>query len=196
MSVWQHSSYCAFPSYTIHNHPPKTVVLQQSYPVSDFWQISSCSSKCGSSCPIISSPMQHWTTLGVSWARVMILTQDLSMLEKRFASCWNMTTNVEGKRWRKKERRGKRHLLVELAPSNLTGNLLTSNPMSNFWRFLSLEKHKSFCVYNTAYFILDCQACLSTFSFNNFLRKRQKTHYAWIACFNFEDFFLKTKVNF
>jgi len=56
------------------------------YPVRDFWHISSCSSRWGSSWPIVSSPTHDWTTLGISWARVMILTHDLSMLEKRFAS--------------------------------------------------------------------------------------------------------------
>lgn len=57
-----------------------------SYPVSDFWQSSSCSSKWGNSWPRVSSPTQHWTTLGVSCARVKIFTQDLSMLANRLAS--------------------------------------------------------------------------------------------------------------
>lgn len=57
-----------------------------SHPVSDFWQISSCSRRWGSSCPMVSSPTHDCTTLGISWARVMIFTHDLSMLEKRFAS--------------------------------------------------------------------------------------------------------------
>ena len=55
--------------------------------MSDFWQSSSCSSKWGSSWPSVSSPTQHVTTLGVSCARVMIFTQDLSMLANRLASC-------------------------------------------------------------------------------------------------------------
>ena len=55
-------------------------------PVSDFWHSSSCSSKWGSNWPRVSSPTQHVTTLSVSCARVMIFTQDLSMLEKRLAS--------------------------------------------------------------------------------------------------------------
>ena len=55
-------------------------------PVSDFWHNSSCSSKWGSNWPRVSSPTQHVTTLSVSCARVMIFTQDLSMLEKRLAS--------------------------------------------------------------------------------------------------------------
>ena len=56
------------------------------HPVSDFWHNSSCSSKWGSNWPRVSSPTQHVTTLSVSCARVMIFTQDLSMLEKRLAS--------------------------------------------------------------------------------------------------------------
>ena len=55
-------------------------------PVSDFWHSSSCSSKWGSNWPRVSSPTQHVTTLSVSCARVMIFTQDLSVLEKRLAS--------------------------------------------------------------------------------------------------------------
>lgn len=57
------------------------------YPVRDFWQSSSCSSKWGSSCPRVSSPTQQVTTLGVSWAFVRIFTHDLSMLPNLLASC-------------------------------------------------------------------------------------------------------------
>lgn len=57
------------------------------YPVRDFWQSSSCSSRCGKSCPRVSSPTQHCTTLGISWALPMILIHDLSMLLNRLASC-------------------------------------------------------------------------------------------------------------
>ena len=56
------------------------------YPVKDFWHISSCSRRWGRSWLRVSSPTQHWTTLGFSWARCMIFTHDLSMLEKRLAS--------------------------------------------------------------------------------------------------------------
>lgn len=58
-----------------------------SHPVSDFWHSSSCSIRWGRSCIKVSSPTQHWTTLGVSCARVMIFTQDLSILLNRLASC-------------------------------------------------------------------------------------------------------------
>lgn len=108
---------------------------------------------------MISSPTQHWTTLGVSWARVMILTQDLSMLEKRFASCQNMGVKMERKGWGKEERRGKRNLLAELAPVIFSQVITRVQPQ----RFFSLEKHKSFCSHNTAYFILHCQACYQLF---------------------------------
>jgi len=57
------------------------------YPVSDFWQISSCSSRCGSSWASVSSPEQHSTTLGISWARCIMRCHDLSMFENLFASC-------------------------------------------------------------------------------------------------------------
>ena len=57
------------------------------YPLRDFWQISSCSRICGSSCPSVSSPMQHCTTLEFSLARLMIFTHDLSIWVKRLASC-------------------------------------------------------------------------------------------------------------
>ncbi len=63
------------------------------YPVSDFWQSSSCSNRWGSSWPSVSSPTQHWTTLGVSCARVMIFTQDLSMFANRLASCQQSNNN-------------------------------------------------------------------------------------------------------
>ena len=56
------------------------------YPVNDFWQTSNCSRRWGSNWPIVSSPTQHWTTFGVSCARVIIFTHDLSMFWKRFAS--------------------------------------------------------------------------------------------------------------
>lgn len=56
------------------------------YPLSDFWQSSSCSKRCGNSCPRVSSPTQHCTTLAFSWARVMIFTHCLSMFWNRFAS--------------------------------------------------------------------------------------------------------------
>lgn len=65
---------------------------QLTYPVRDFWHISNWSSKCGNSCPMVSSPTQHWTTFGISWARVIIFTQDLSILEKRLASYKNEVT--------------------------------------------------------------------------------------------------------
>lgn len=70
--------------------PPRSRELSKNgctHPVRDFWQISNWSSKCGSSCPMVSSPTQHWTTFGISCARVIIFTQDLSILEKRLASC-------------------------------------------------------------------------------------------------------------
>lgn len=41
-----------------------------------------------------------------------------------------MMMNVEENRWYKEERRGKRHLIAEVAPSNLASNPLTSNPMT------------------------------------------------------------------
>ena len=62
------------------------------YPVRDFWQISSCSSRWGRSWDRVSSPTQHCTTLGFSWARCMIFCQDLSMLAKRLASWKGMWT--------------------------------------------------------------------------------------------------------
>lgn len=61
-------------------------VLYKTNPVRDFWHISSCSSRWGSSWPIVSSPTHDCTMVGISCARVMIFTQDLSMLEKRLAS--------------------------------------------------------------------------------------------------------------
>ena len=64
------------------------------YPVSDFWQTSSCSKRCGRSCIRVSSPTQHCTTLGVSWARVMIFTHALSMLLNRLASCGQRSTTA------------------------------------------------------------------------------------------------------
>ena len=57
------------------------------YPVSDFWQISSCSSRWGSSWASVSSPVQHSTTLWISCALCIIRCQDLSMFENLFASC-------------------------------------------------------------------------------------------------------------
>ena len=56
------------------------------YPVSDFWQISSCSSRWGSSWDIVSSPVQHSTTFGMSCARWIIRCHDLSMFVNLFAS--------------------------------------------------------------------------------------------------------------
>lgn len=75
----------------ISQYPPHSWKHPDTHPVSDFWQSSSCSSRWGSSCIRVSSPTQHWTTFGVSWARVMIFTHDLSMLLKRLAS-WKVTT--------------------------------------------------------------------------------------------------------
>lgn len=89
----------------------------------------------------------------------MILTQDLSMLEKRFASCQNIGVNMERNGWGKEERRGKRNLLAELAPVIFSQVITRVQPQ----RFFSLEKHKSFCSRNTAYFILHCQACYQHF---------------------------------
>jgi len=43
------------------------------YPVSDFWQISSCSSRCGRSWDNISSDVQQSTTFGTSCALCMML---------------------------------------------------------------------------------------------------------------------------
>ena len=65
----------------------KTSLFFSRYPVRDFWHSSNCSRRCGRSWPRVSSPTQHWTTLGVSWALVMILIQDLSMPWNRLASC-------------------------------------------------------------------------------------------------------------
>ena len=59
------------------------------YPVSDFWHSSNCSRRWGRSWPSVSSPTQHWTTLVVSCALHMILTQDLSMFWNLLASYRN-----------------------------------------------------------------------------------------------------------
>ena len=79
---------CDWKRSPIQHNPISTTM--STYPVSDFWQSSSCSSRWGRSCIRVSSPTQHWTTLGVSWALCMIFTQDLSMLPNRLASCWWM----------------------------------------------------------------------------------------------------------
>lgn len=56
------------------------------HPLRDFWHSSSCSRRCGSNWNNVSSPVQHATTLVVSWALVIIFTHDLSMFENLFAS--------------------------------------------------------------------------------------------------------------
>ena len=69
------------------NFLPKKLQFWLTYPERDFWQSSNCSRRWGRSWPNISSPTQQLTTLGVSWARVMIFTQLLSILWNLFASC-------------------------------------------------------------------------------------------------------------
>ena len=55
-------------------------------PVSDFWQSSSCSNRCGSIWARMSSSTQHSMTFGSSFTLAMIRCHDLSTLEKRLAS--------------------------------------------------------------------------------------------------------------
>lgn len=54
--------------------------MMSAYPLSDFWQSSNCSCRWGNSCFSISSPTQHDTTPGVSWALCIIFCHDLSIL--------------------------------------------------------------------------------------------------------------------
>lgn len=61
-------------------------IIQHVYPVSDFWQISSCSRRWGSRWIKVSSPTQHWRTLALSWACCISFTQVLSMFWNRLAT--------------------------------------------------------------------------------------------------------------
>ena len=103
------------------------------YPVSDFWHSSSCSRRWGSNCPMNSSPTQHWTTLVFSWARTMIFTQDLSMLEKRLASC----TRKQGRN---------KQMKIRLAWKRLWYKICLLTYRSPYWRspWLHLLSHSFF----------------------------------------------------
>lgn len=70
----------------------------------------------------------------------MILTQDLSMLEKRFASCQNIGVNME----REGMGEGREKRQKELASRIGTSNLLTSNYQSPTPKIFQFRKTQIF----------------------------------------------------
>ena len=50
--------------FTLSKSGIAIVDLWKIYPVKDFWQSSSCSSRCGNNCPKVSSPTQHLDNIG------------------------------------------------------------------------------------------------------------------------------------
>lgn len=81
------------PCYTTTNRTCSNTDCPVTNPVSDFWQTSSCSSRCGRRCPSVSSPTQHWTTFRSSCAFCMIRSHALSIAWNRFASYTHQRTS-------------------------------------------------------------------------------------------------------
>ena len=140
----------------------------------------------------MSSPTQHVTTLGVSCARVIILTHDLSMLAKRLASYNEQkrkTINSPVKVKRRRQPRGK--ILAGIKKSNQTG---LSRERKTLRKEVNMGYH---CLLREAIHFIKLQITLQgEFSSKEWkesgtfwYRKRQWLHAAELDC-NFWTFWL------